>query len=74
MTAVDNDCDTTAPITVSGSALLVPVTTPPFTKVPLTVSSLITISITVVLPSWNNNTFSTIAVASLILVSPGSFA
>ena len=41
---------------------------------PDTVSVLSTISIICVLPSWNFNTFSTIAVASFVVVEEGSFA
>ena len=73
ITAVDKDCATIKPIVISGSALLIPVTVAPVTKVPDIVSKLIITSIISVLPSWNFNMVSTIAVASFTLESEGSF-
>jgi hypothetical protein len=73
ITAVDKDCATIKPIVISGSALLIPVTVAPETKVPDIVSKLTITSIIVVLPSWNFNMVSTIAVASFIVVDEGSF-
>ena len=74
ITAVAKDSATVNPIVISGSALLIPVTVAPETKVPDVVSKLTTTSIISVLPSWNFNMVSTIAVASFIVVDEGSFA
>ena len=58
-------------ITVSTSTLLTPSIISPLTKVPVVVSSLISISVTTIEPSWNLVIFSTMAVASLISESAG---
>ena len=56
-------------ISISSSILLIPVNVSPFTKVPLVVSALISISIISTVPSLNFVIFSTTAEAALIVVS-----
>ena len=70
---VDNPWLTVTLISVSESSKLNPVNTSPFTKVPVVVSALISISVTTTDPSWNFVTFSTIAEAKFILSSAGLF-
>jgi len=54
---------TVAFINVSDSSLAVPLISSPVTNVPVTVSPFIIISDTSLVPTWNLNMFSTIAVA-----------